>query len=81
LPAVGAVDYDPGLVFVENQHGSIALADMDGDGNLELLVLMVDNPPAPKSRAFRIGAASWMRMANVTGGWTQWFGRARLVFV
>src|SRR5260221_8450901 len=53
----------------ENQHGSIALADLDGDGNLELLVLMVDHPGAQPNRGvYRIGR-KLDADGNVTGGW------------
>jgi hypothetical protein len=47
--AAGAVDKNSDWFSWENQHGSIAVADLDGDGHLELLVLTVDNP-AQKNR-------------------------------
>ncbi len=55
----------------DNQHGSIALADLDGDGHLELLVIMVDNPAQQNRGLYRIGRKL---DANgiVTGGWTPW---------
>jgi hypothetical protein len=56
----------------ENQHGSIALADLDGDGNFELLVLMVDHPGGQPNRGvYRIGR-KLDADGNVTGGWTPW---------
>lgn len=62
----------PDWFSFENQHGSIALADLDGDGNLELLVLMVDNSPGKNRGLYRIGRKLDAN-GNVTGGWTQWF--------
>lgn len=61
----------PDWFSFENQHASIALADLDGDGSLELLVLMVDNPPGQNRGLYRIGRKL---DANgiVTGGWTGW---------
>ena len=60
----------PDWFSFENQHGSIALADLDGDGNLELLVLMVDNPPGQNRGLYRIGRRLDAN-GNVTGGWTR----------
>ena len=56
----------------ENQYGSIALADLDNDGNLELIVLMVDHPGNQANRGiYRIGR-KLDAAGNVTGGWTPW---------
>ena len=55
----------------ENQHGAIAVADLDGDGRLELIVLMVDNPPGKNRGVYRIGRALDAG-GQVTGGWTPW---------
>ena len=43
----------PDWFSFENQYGAIALADLDGDGSLELIVLMVDNPPGPNRGVYR----------------------------
>src|SRR6266403_5166505 len=62
----------PDWFSFENQHGSISLADLDGDGNLELLVLMVDHPGVQPNRGvYRIGR-KLDADGNVTGGWTPW---------
>ena len=55
----------------ENQYGGIAVADLDGDGNPELIVAMVDNPPGPNRGLYRIGR-KLDADGNVTGGWTPW---------
>ena len=48
---LGTVDPGPGLVFLgEPARRASAVADLDGDGHLELIVLMVDNPRRPESR-------------------------------
>ena len=61
----------PDWFSFENQHGSIALADIDGDGSLELLVCMVDNAPGLNRGLYRIGRKLDAN-GNVTGGWTGW---------
>jgi hypothetical protein len=55
----------------ENQHGAITVADLDGDGNLELIVALVDNPPGFNRGLYRIGR-KLDGDGNVTGGWTPW---------
>lgn len=56
----------------ENQQGSIALADLDGDGNLELIVFMIDQPGGQPNRGlYRIGRRLDAN-GEVTGGWTPW---------
>jgi hypothetical protein len=61
----------PDWFSFENQYGAIAVADLDDDGNLELLVLMVDNPPGRNRGLYRIGRRLDAN-GNVTGGWTPW---------
>lgn len=55
----------------ENQGGAVTVADLDGDGNFELIVAMVDNPPGPNRGLYRIGR-KLDADGNVTGGWTPW---------
>src|SRR5262249_9600063 len=45
--------------------------DLDGDGSPELIVAMVDNPPAQNRGLYRIGRKLDAN-GNVTGGWTPW---------
>ncbi|MBA2253336.1 MAG: VCBS repeat-containing protein, partial [Nitrospirales bacterium] len=55
----------------DNQYGSIALADLDGDGSFELLVIMVDNPAQQNRGLYRIGRKLDAN-GDVTGAWTPW---------
>lgn len=55
----------------ENQHGGIAVADLDGDGRKELVVFMVDNPPGQNRGLVRVGRAL-DREGDVTDGWSDW---------
>ena len=61
----------PDWFSFENQHGSIAVADIDADGNPDLIVTMVDNPPGQNRGLYRIGRKLDAN-GNVTGGWTPW---------
>jgi hypothetical protein len=61
----------PDWFSFENQHGAITLADLDGDGNLELIVLMVDNPAGPNRGLYRVGR-DLDANGKVTGTWTPW---------
>ncbi len=55
----------------ENQHGGIAVADLDGDGRPELIVFMVDNPAGQNQGYYRIGR-SLDADGVVAGGWGDW---------
>ena len=55
----------------ENQGGDIALADLDGDGRPELVVVMVDAPEGQNAGYYRVGRALDATGA-VTGGWGPW---------
>lgn len=55
----------------QNQGTDIAVADLDGDGQPELIVFQIDNPAGLNQGYYRIG---WSLDAggNVTGGWGPW---------
>jgi hypothetical protein len=61
----------PDWFSFENAGAGVALADIDGDGRLDLVVLMIDNPPGKNQGYYRVGK----RLdANgvVSGGWGPW---------
>ncbi len=55
----------------ENQGAAIALADLDGNGRLELIIFAIDSPQGLNRGNYRIG---WNLDAagKVTGGWSPW---------
>jgi hypothetical protein len=55
----------------DNQGANIALADLDGDGQQELVVGMVDNPGGQNRGLFRVGR-TLDPAGTATGGWTPW---------
>ena len=61
----------PDWFSFDNQYGSIALADLDQDGSLELLVFMIDNGAQINRGLYRIGR-KLDADGNVTGQWTPW---------
>ena len=61
----------PDWFSFENQYGAITLADLDGDGVLELIVLMVDNGPQQNRGVYRVGR-TLNAQGEVTAGWSPW---------
>lgn len=55
----------------ENQGAGVALADLSGNGRLDLVVFVVDNPPGQNQGYYRIGR-DLAADGAVTGGWTPW---------
>src|ERR1051325_200766 len=61
----------PDWFSFRNQGGNIALADLAGNGQQNLIVLMVDNPPGKNRGLFRVGR-NLDAVGNATGGWAPW---------
>src|SRR5512143_3172882 len=55
----------------ENQGASLAVAYLDGTGRIDLVVLMVDNPPGQNQGFYRVGK-NLDTNGNVTGNWGPW---------
>ncbi len=64
---IGVPDWFPW----ENQHGAIAISDLDGDGRPELIVFMIDNAQQQNQAYYRIGKRLDAD-GLVTAGWTDW---------
>src|SRR5438552_9116255 len=61
----------PDWFSFENQHGAIAVGDLDSDGSLAMVVFMIDNATQQNRGLYRIGRKLDTN-GNVTGGWTPW---------
>jgi hypothetical protein len=61
----------PDWFSFENQGADIATADLFNNGGLDLVVLMVDNPPGQNRGLYRVGRGLDAD-GKVTGGWTPW---------
>ena len=59
----------PDWFSAENQGAGIAVADLDQDGQQDIVIFMVDNTPAQNRGMFRVGR-KLDAVGNVTGGWT-----------
>lgn len=61
----------PDWFSFENDGVGIAIADINKDGKLDLIVFMVDNPPGKNQGFYKIG---WGLdgNGNVTNGWSDW---------
>src|SRR5690242_19687896 len=56
----------------ENQGANVAVADIDHDGALELIILRVDHPtPGPNQGFYRVGRRLDAQ-GRVGGGWGPW---------
>jgi hypothetical protein len=61
----------PDWFSFDNQGAGIAVADLDGDGSLDLVIFMIDNPLGVNRGVYRIGRKLDTN-GLVTGGWTAW---------
>ena len=59
----------PDWYFWENQGAGVAVADLDGDGTPELVVLAVDNPPEQNGGYYSVG---WHLEGRPIEGWGPW---------
>lgn len=55
----------------QNHGAGCALADLNGDGQLELIVLQIDNPAGVNQAYYRVGWAV-DSTGQVTAGWSPW---------
>ena len=59
----------PDWPFWENQGADCAVADVDGDGSLELVLLVVDNPGGQNAGLYRTAA---LGPDGTASGWSPW---------
>jgi hypothetical protein len=60
----------PGWLSWQNEGAGIAVADLDGDGNPDVVVLRVDAPDGANTGWYRIGRAADRDLT--VRGWTDW---------
>ena len=56
----------------QNDAAGVAVADVNGDGTLDLIVYLVDAPDGPNEAFYRVGWSLDLETGAVTGGWTPW---------
>ncbi|MFD3929578.1 hypothetical protein, partial [Streptomyces sp. NPDC058614] len=55
----------------DNQGAGVAVADLNGNNKLDLVVFMVDNPPGQNRGLYRVGH-DLDEQGNITGEWGPW---------
>ncbi len=67
------IEADPGKWdSFENQGGDIAIADLTGTGQLDIVIFQIDNPPQLNRGLYKIGR-NIDKDGNIQSGWTNWF--------
>src|SRR5664279_609513 len=61
----------PDWFSIDNQGAGIAVADLTGTGNQDVIVLAVDNSEGKNRGIYRVGRTLDAK-GQVTGGWTPW---------
>jgi hypothetical protein len=61
----------PDWFSLDTQGAGIAVGDLNGNGKLDLVVLMIDNAPQLNRGVYRVGH-DLDAGANMTGGWSPW---------
>ncbi len=56
----------------ENDAAGVAVADVNGDGEPDLIVYLIDAPDGPNQAFYRVGWSLDRDTGAVTGGWTPW---------
>lgn len=62
----------PDWFSTANDACGIAVADVNGNGRLDLIVYLIDAPDGPNQGYFRVGWSLDPASGAVTGGWTDW---------
>lgn len=62
----------PDWFSVGNDAAGIAVADVNGNGTLDLIVYLIDAPDGPNQGYYRVGWSDDPASGAVTGGWGDW---------
>ncbi|MGH3791216.1 MAG: FG-GAP-like repeat-containing protein, partial [Pseudonocardiaceae bacterium] len=62
----------PDWFSAENDAAGIAVADVNGNGQLDVIVYMIDAPAGANQGYYRVGWSLDPTTATVTGGWSDW---------
>jgi hypothetical protein len=62
----------PGWFSAANDAAGVAVADVGGNGTLDLIVFMIDAPDGPNQGYYRVGWSLDPISGVVIGGWSDW---------